>query len=262
YRPVSTHTAPSGYGGPKSAIGDSSREEMISVPVLGPEWQKSELHELSRRGQSEIRQEHRGRAWKEWTRDQRGTCGIRWLTRRTLVFALFLFAAALAVTLYFTIPRAPHFTFYEPNPFTVNNSTIEFSRTPTNFSFTGDLNLLADSTSSYLPVHFSNIQATLFDLDTQKIIATGNSGNHKMARGTSEPVVLPVEFSYSAVNTSDTTWNDVYTACGHLWPGTIRPDLKFRLEVKMHIIGLVTKPVSETQISDVACPFELAGNSV
>mgnify|MGYP006876493215 CR=1 FL=1 len=54
----------------------------------------------------------------------------------------------------------------------------------------------------------------------------------------------------------------MYDACGHLWPGTTRPDLKFRLELRMSIVGLVTKPFSQTQISDVTCPFELPTDSV
>lgn len=48
---------------------------------------------------------------------------------------------SLAVTLYFVIPRAPSFEFYHDQPFTVNNGTISFNRTPTNFSFSGNLNL-------------------------------------------------------------------------------------------------------------------------
>lgn len=48
---------------------------------------------------------------------------------------------SLGITLYFVIPRVPSFTFYTPTPFTVDNSTIEFSRSPTNFSFNGNLNL-------------------------------------------------------------------------------------------------------------------------
>ena len=50
----------------------------------------------------------------------------------------------LAIMLYFLLPRAPGFKFYESSPFTVDNSTLSFSRTPTNFSFTGDLNLLGE----------------------------------------------------------------------------------------------------------------------
>lgn len=41
-----------------------------------------------------------------------------------------------------------------------------------------------------------------------------------------------------------------------------RADMKLRLEVRMSIIGLVTHPISETQISGVTCPFELPANSV
>lgn len=39
-------------------------------------------------------------------------------------------------------------------------------------------------------------------------------------------------------------------------------DLKLRLVLKMSIVGLVTKPAVTTQISDVACPFELPVTSV
>ena len=38
YNPVDDHVAPAGYGSaPKSAMGAASREELVSVPVLGPE---------------------------------------------------------------------------------------------------------------------------------------------------------------------------------------------------------------------------------
>ncbi|KAK8854871.1 hypothetical protein IAR55_003610 [Kwoniella newhampshirensis] len=260
YRPVANHVAPTGYSNTVKSL--ASREELVSVPVLGPEWQKSELHELSRRGQAELRGEKRTRAWREWTRDQRGLCGMKWFTRKMLVGILFAFVVALGVTLYFVIPRVPNFSFYEDQPFSVDNTTIAFSRSPTNFSFSGNLNLYADASSSYLPVHFTSLQAELYDLTTDKLIATGDNGNHRIARKAQQPVLLPVTFSYSATNTSDTTWNDIYDACGHLWTGTARPDLKFRLALKMSILGLVNHPEQSTQISGVTCPFQLPSNSV
>ncbi|GFZ49453.1 hypothetical protein JCM24511_07573 [Saitozyma sp. JCM 24511] len=262
YRPVEDHVAPAGSVYNPGVKNTTSREELVSVPVLGPEWDKSELHDLSRRGQAEIGAEKRRTAWLAWTRDQRGICGVRWLTRRVVVFGMFVFCAALAVTLYFTIPRPAAFSFYEPAPFTVDNSTIAFSRSPTNFSFSGNLQLLADTSSAYLPTHFTNIQATVYDLNTNKQVATGNYGNHVVPKGQNEPVTLPVTFSYTALNTSDTTWNDYYDACGHIWTGTVRPDLKLRLVVQMSILGLVGHPEASTQISDVTCPFELPANSV
>lgn len=63
----------------------------------------------------------------------------------------------------------------------------------------------ADTSSAYLPTHFTNIQATVYDLNTNKQVATGNYGNHVVPKGQNEPVTLPVTFSYTALNTSDTT---------------------------------------------------------
>ncbi|WRT68339.1 uncharacterized protein IL334_005315 [Kwoniella shivajii] len=260
YRPVSTHVAPSGYSDINKSV--ASREEMISVPMLGPEWQKSELHELSRRGQAELKGEQRTKAWREWTRDQRGICGVRWLTRKVLVFIVFAFLAALGVTLFFVIPRVPNFQFYADEPFTVDNSTVSFNRVPTNFSFTGNLNLYGDGSGSYLPIHFTSLEATVYDETTNKAIAKGDWGNHFMNHKDQQPVVLPVNFAYSAVNTSDTTWNDMYSACGHQWTGTTRPDLKLRLILRMSIVGILHHPEISTQISGVECPFELGVNSV
>ncbi|KAL0249839.1 hypothetical protein I308_103141 [Cryptococcus tetragattii IND107] len=262
YRPVSEHIPPLGHTYSQDTRKSlASREELVSVPVLGPEWKKTELHDLSRRGQSGIKAEKRKRAWLEWRRDQRGLCGVRWLTRRVVVGASFLFCVALAVTLYFVIPRAPNFEFYHDQPFTVNNDTISFNRTPTNFSFSGNLNLWGDASSSYFPVHFAHLEASLYDETTNKKIATGDWGNHIMQHKTQQAVVLPVTFAYSAINTSDTTWNDWYNACGHIWPGTVRSDLKLKLLLKMSIVGLTKKPLTSTLISGVTCPFELSADN-
>ena len=64
---------------------------------------------------------------------------------------------------------------------------------------------LATATSSYLPVHFTDLQAILYDLETNKVVATGNYRNHVVSRKENVPVVVPVEFSYSALNASDST---------------------------------------------------------
>jgi hypothetical protein len=64
-------------------------------------------------------------------------------------------------------------------------------------------------------------------LTTNKVIATGDLGKYKVPRGSQEPVILPVTFSYAALNATDITWNNMYAACGHLWPGTVRPGMSF-----------------------------------
>jgi hypothetical protein len=131
---------------------------------------------------------------------------------------------SLCIVLFLTIPRAPNFKFPSADIIGVDNSTVSFSRSPTNFSFAGSVNMIgtfatgyfvipgvnpsalpADSTSSYLPVYFTNLDITVKDLTTNKEIATGNWRNQKLKRGDAEFVSLPVQFSYTGVNTSDTT---------------------------------------------------------
>jgi hypothetical protein len=63
--------------------------EMVTVPAFGPEWGKSEMKDMTKAGKREKKNESRRRAWKEWSRDQRGLCGSKWLTRRVVVFILF-----------------------------------------------------------------------------------------------------------------------------------------------------------------------------
>jgi hypothetical protein len=184
----------------------------------------------------------------------------------------------LAVTLYFVIPRNPSFEFYPDRPFDVDNSTISFSRTPTNFSFTGNLNLygtllttcnrdpadsIADSSSSYVPVQFSNLQAKLYDLNTNKVIATGDLGKHKVNRGANQPIILPVTFSYSALNTSDQTWLDMYSACGHLWPGTARPGMSTEKQNGVDNDNeLTNRPEIQASIAVVYCGLDQQAGSV
>lgn len=235
---------------------------LLTVPdCADSRWTKEELRNQTRRGKAEVKSDKRKSAFKAWNRDQRGCCGISWMTRTVFVFIAFFFIAGLVVTLYFTIPRAVVFQFYDDQPF-VNTTTPYFARTPANFTFDADLQLMCDSTASYLPVHFSDAKATVIDQDTGNVIAHGSLGNYKMKKGKNIPVRFPVTFSYAAVNASDQTWVNMYDACKYQFQGQTRGDLKFRLEVKQSIIGMVTKPVSQDSLLGIACPFMLPADGV
>ncbi|TXT15757.1 hypothetical protein VHUM_00260 [Vanrija humicola] len=235
--------------------------EMVSVPVLGPEWEKGELHANSRRGKREIKADKRSDAVKAWNRDQRGMCGISWLTRKWFVFIAFFFVAALVVVLFFTIPRAAVWTWYQPDPVLVNNETAVLTRIPANFSFDADLHLLVDASSSWLPVRFSNVQATVYDVQTSKIIAQGNKKSFSVKNKKDQPVVFPISFKYVAFNTSDPTWSDMYDACQYQFNGVKRADLKWTVEIRQGIVGLVNKPVSTDSFTGIDCPFEFSSKS-
>lgn len=227
-----------------------------------PRWTKDELHGQSRRGKAEQKSDHRKTNYKAWSRDQRGCCGCSWMTRTVFVFIAFFFIAGLIVTLYFVIPRAVEFQWYNDQPF-VNTTSTYFSRTPANFTFDANLQLIADSSASYVPVQFSNAEAKVLDIDTGVVIANGKLGKYTLKKGKDLPVVFPVTFSYAAINGTDPTWSNMYNACKHVFPGQeLRPSMKFRLEVKQFIIGMVPKPISTAALLGITCPFELPADGV
>lgn len=253
------HDAPT-RSGSGSGLGFKMQEpndpEMVSVPVLGPEWTKAELRGISNRGKNDRIRDKRVKNWRAWNRDQKGCCGVKWLTRTVFVFFVFFFLAALIVTLYFVIPRAVKFEFYQPDPLSINNDTLVFNRVPTNFSFNADLHLMADASSSYVPVQIK-ADATVLDLRTSKVIARGTLERRTLDHKSNIPIFFPVTFEYAAVNTSDATWDYMYKACQHRWNGVQRGDIELRVEVKQSIIGVVGHPISASSVHSVPCPAEL-----
>lgn len=63
----------------------------------------------------------------------------------------------------------------------------------------------ADASSSFLPVHVNSLATTVYDLNTNKVIATGDTENFVIPHKANQPLTLPVTFLYTAVNASDTT---------------------------------------------------------
>ena len=75
----------------KSGFGDSSEPvELVTVPAFGPEWSKSELRAMTKKGRAEEKAFQREAKWKEWKNDNRGLFGSKWLTRKVLVWTAFV----------------------------------------------------------------------------------------------------------------------------------------------------------------------------
>jgi hypothetical protein len=107
-------------------------------------------------------------------------------------------------------------------------------------------------------VQFSNAQAKIFDSETMNLIATGELGRYKMPRGKAIPVKFPVKFAYTALNSSDVTWWNMYNACQYQWNGVTRDVLNWRLEIKESIVGMVPHPTIATTLVGAVCPFNFS----
>lgn len=151
----------------------------------------------------------------------------------------------------FTIPRVPSFSFNDSTPIakatgTWNSSVPTYVNTaPANFSFPAFASLRVDTNSNYLPLKFNYLRATIFDLDTLRQIATGDLGHRTLPAKSFPDIMLPLNFTYVASNSSDQTCkfvsqrsnrnppipdfvysdNNMYLACRNrvLNPDNIRP---------------------------------------
>lgn len=195
--------------------------EMVTVPALGSEWGKHEAHRVSEKGEW-------AHFWKSWNRGERGLCG-RYFTRKVLVFFLFgvccvyvyrlshqsiadlVNSLRVGIILGFTIPRVPSFSFNEANALV--NATgsfatavpIIFSRSPTNFSFPAFASLQVDTSSNFLPVHFTRLRATVYDLNSNLQVGSGSYAHRSLPAQSFPAILLPLNFTYITSNTSDQT---------------------------------------------------------
>jgi hypothetical protein len=199
---------PAGSGGskpitPMSETG-TGPVELVTVPALGAEWQKSELRAMTNSGKREARTEKLANKWRSFRRDENGFCGIRGLTRTLFVWILFGTCVVIGVVLAITIPRVPGFAVNAQTPL-IGGSNIAFSRTPANFSFDTSLNLQIDTQSNLVPLHFNKIHADVFDSDTNNRVAQGDISGHTFPPKAFNTFSFPVTFNYTAFNDTDQT---------------------------------------------------------
>ncbi|TFK39099.1 hypothetical protein BDQ12DRAFT_630303 [Crucibulum laeve] len=238
--------------------------EMVTVPALGAEWKREELHDMTKGARKQKKAESRREFWKQWNRGERGLCG-RYFTRKVFVFFLFGLCVAIALVLAFTIPRVPSFAFNDKLP--ISNATGDwkdavptvFSRIPANFSFPASASIQVNTNDNYLPITFKHIRAQVFDLETSRLVGTGDMGKQTLPAKSFPEIMIPLNFTYIASNDTDQTWLNWYNSCKNkiLVQDGKRDALQFRLVLDFDILGLTTTHSASTQISDAACPIEL-----
>jgi len=163
------------------------------------------------------------------------------------------------------LPRVPSFGFNPAAPLVAGWGTPTFTRGPTaNFTFRTDLDLEMDTGGNVIPIHLNNIHAKIYSADTQKLIATGDTGGVTRKGNEAAPLNVSVLFDYSADNDTDTTWNLVYNACksATLYASGSRPGLNIVLVLDLSIRGLLSIHHASTAISNLACPIQLPTSSV
>ena len=119
--------------------------------------------------------------------------------------------ASIAITLGITIPRVPAFSFSNDTPLAnatgswENAIPTEFSRYPANFSFPAYAALQVDTTGNFIPLTFTRLRANVYDLQTNMQVGTGDLGRTTFQPKALTNFLLPLNFTYIAINDSDQT---------------------------------------------------------
>jgi len=243
--------------------------ELVTVPALGAEWQKSEMKDMTKTGRREKKAELRNEKWKAWRRGERGMCG-RYFTRKVLVFTLFGVCVVAGILLGIMIPRVPSFSFNSSTPLVQATGSwnasvpIYFNRYPANFSFPAFAALEVDTGANYLPLTFNHLRANIHDLQTNLLVANGDLGHRTLPAKAFPHILLPLNFTYVATNDTDQTWLNWYNGCKDpaLYVNGTRPAVQFLLTLDIIIAGLVGTYHTSTPVSDAPCPIQLPINSV
>jgi len=133
------------------------------------------------------------------------------ISRGTLMFPY-----SVGIILAFTIPRVPSFVYKTPP---LGNSTLEnvpdpaFGSFPANFTFYASLDVEVNTNANFLPLHFNSWRSEIYELQTGEKIATGEWGSYTLPAKQYTRILLPVTFNYTAANTTDQTWANVYNSC-------------------------------------------------
>ena len=148
-----------------------------------------------------------------------------WISCGTLIVLY-----SVGVLLAFTIPRVPSFLFNAEAP--LGNSTLEnvpapyFGIFPANFTFYSSIDFQINTNANFLPLHFNSWRSEIYELNTGKMIATGEWGSYTFPAKQYTRILLPVTFNYTAANTTDQTWVNVHNSCrnknqfaDHIRPG-------------------------------------------
>ncbi|CAD6887256.1 unnamed protein product [Tilletia laevis] len=232
--------------------------ELVTVPALGTEFSQHEMKSMARKGKRKAYTAKHKRKVGKWASGEEKVFGL--VGRRAVVIGSFVLIFALAIVLYFVIPRVPSIAFLTSTPLDPipDASGMSIGGPPANFSMSMNLNLRADNSAAWIPTRASKIVVEVTDVQNNKVVGKGLLSDRSFAGRKRTIFQLPVQFEWVSRNlTGDATFALWYSACGPEYPNTPRPTLTLRVAMEMHIAGLFGVHTTGTQLNNLKCPFAL-----
>lgn len=187
-------------------------------------------------------------------RQKRRLCGLRY---RTVAFIVFLCIAVIVVIWYFVWPRIPNFSLDDVD--NVGNIQVITNTTKKSMSTNWMLNFTADNSDNWVPTRFSSIDLSITDDKTQLSFGNGTRGPLVLPPKKKSMVGIPMTIYYASEAPNDTTFQDLYNACGvqvtSNSPFNNQQDsLNVTLHITYHITGIVWPTTRHIPVRGLMCP--------
>lgn len=181
-------------------------------------------------------------------------CGLRY---RTIVFITLIFIAIIAVIWYFVWPRIPEMTLDDVD--NIGSIQVVTNTTEKSMSTSWRLNMTADNSANWVPTHIKSIDVSITDDKTQQSFGNGSTSAIVLPARTKSFVDIPVDIYYASDSANDTTFQDLYNACGvqvtSNMPFENQQDvLNITLHLTYHIAGIVWAYQRQVPFKGLMCP--------
>ncbi|KAI7866924.1 uncharacterized protein EV154DRAFT_532422 [Mucor mucedo] len=185
---------------------------------------------------------------------RRTVCGMRY---RSLVLICLLFITTVVIIWYFVWPRIPNLALDDVD----NLGTIQVLTNSTKKSMSTQwvLNMTADNTANWVPTRINAIDIIITDDKTKESFGTGSSGWLVLPPKKKTMIPVFIDIYYETYNVNDTTFQDLYNACGVQVNSNAPFEskqgvLNVTLSVTYHISGIVWPTTKQMHIDSLICP--------
>lgn len=181
-------------------------------------------------------------------------CGLR---IRSILFITFIWVAIIIIIWYFVWPRIPKLSLQDVD--NIGNIQVVTNTTTKSMSANWLLNITADNTNNWVPTRFKSIDFTIKDEETNELFGNGSISKLTLPGRKSSSITVPMSIYYASDNANDTTFQDLYNACGVQVtansPFENQQDLlNVTLGITFHIYGIVWSTTRYLPYTGLNCP--------
>ncbi|KAL7311757.1 hypothetical protein PS15m_009479 [Mucor circinelloides] len=174
-----------------------------------------------------------------------------------IVFSCLGTLGVLGLIIYFCWPRLPQLAFKSEKAERIGEPADWGPNQQPWLRAAWKLNVTLDNQANFVPTRVRDIELILMDRDTHQPFAWSRTGPMHLAPHKTSLATLIFRVDYEPPNVNDTTFKNLYNACGPQMP-TEPPALNVTMQAIIHISGIIWSSIITVNPPDsggLYCPF-------